>query len=96
MEEIVIELSKVKILLLTIGAAIFVLLGIWLLSMDVQEIESQRRFNSPTLIYGVGIVSIVFFGLCGLIGVKKFFVMSTFWPLPFDAVARLTSFLLKQ
>lgn len=70
-EEKVIELSKVKIILLTLGAVVFVLLGAWFLSMDAQIIESQRKFNSPTLVYGIGVASIVFFGLCGLIGVKK-------------------------
>lgn len=73
LEERVIGLSKVKILVLMLGAAVFVLLGAWLLSVDVQEIESHRRFNNPVLFYGIGIVSIVFFGLCGFIGVKKFF-----------------------
>ena len=72
-EERVIELSKVKIILLTLGAVAFVLLGAWFLSLDTQTIESQRKFNSPTLVYGVGIVSIAFFGLCGLIAVKKLF-----------------------
>ena len=72
-EERVIELSKVKIILLTLGAVAFVLLGAWFLSLDTQTIKSQRKFNSPTLVYGVGIVSIAFFGLCGLIAVKKLF-----------------------
>ncbi|MDP5138574.1 hypothetical protein ORJ04_21745 [Rheinheimera baltica] len=72
-EEKVIELSKVKIILLTLGAVAFVLLGVWLLSMDAKTIESQRKFNSPILVYGIGVVSIVFFGLCGFIGIKKLF-----------------------
>lgn len=73
LEDKEIGLSKIKVLLLTFGAAAFVLLGIWFLSMDAQTIENQRRFNSPTLIYGVAIVSIAFFGLCCLVGIKKFF-----------------------
>lgn len=73
LEERVIELSKVKIVLLILGAAAFVLLGAWLLSLDAGTIESQRRFNNPILIYGVGVASIVFFGLCGLVGIKKLF-----------------------
>lgn len=73
LEEKVIEISKVKTLLLTLVALAFVLLGVWLLSIDVQTIESHRKFNSPTLVYGTGIVSIFFFGLCGLVGVKKCF-----------------------
>lgn len=73
LEERVIELSKVKIVLLILGAIVFVVLGAWLLSLDAEAIESQRKFSSPTLIYGIGIVSIVFFGLCGLVGIRKLF-----------------------
>ena len=73
LKEKVIELSKVKIMLLILGAIIFVLLGAWVLSLDAQTIENQRRFNSPSLVYGVGIASIIFFGLCGLVGIKKLF-----------------------
>jgi len=73
LEEKVIELSKVKIILITLGAITFVLLGVWFFSLDAETIESQRRFNSPTLVYGIGFISIVFFGLCGLFGIKKIF-----------------------
>lgn len=73
LKEKVIELSKAKIILLILGAVAFVLLGAWFLTLDVQTIESQRRFNSPTLIYGIGAASIAFFGLCGLIGIMKLF-----------------------
>ncbi|WP_345841374.1 STM3941 family protein [Shewanella algae] len=73
LDEKVIELSKVKIMLIILGAIVFVLLGLWFLSMDAQAIESQKRFNNPVLIYGIGIVSVVFFGLCGLVGIKKLF-----------------------
>lgn len=73
LEEKVIELSKVKVILLILGAISFVLLGAWILTLDVQAIESQRRFNNPTLVYGMGVASIVFFGLCGLLGARKLF-----------------------
>lgn len=73
LDERVIELSKVKVVLLILGAVVFVLLGAWLLSLNAGTIEGQRRFNNPILIYGVGVASIVFFGLCGLIGIKKLF-----------------------
>ena len=72
-QEKVIELSKVKLALLTFGAITFVLLGAWFLSMEVHEIESQRKFNSPVLVYGIGVVSIVFFGMSAFIGLKKLF-----------------------
>lgn len=72
MEEKIIELSKNKIITSIIGSTIFVLLGVWFLSMDAQTIESQEEFNSPIFVYGFGIISIVFFGLCDLIWIKKF------------------------
>lgn len=72
-DEKVIALSKNKIFLLILGSCAFVVLGIWLLSLDEVTIHSQRRFGSPLLVHGVGIVSIVFFGVIGAFGVKKLF-----------------------
>lgn len=69
----IIYLRKVKVILLILGAIIFVALGAWFLSLDPQDIESSRRFNNPILIYGIGISSIVFSGLCGFVGIKKLF-----------------------
>lgn len=71
LEEKVIELSKVKIVLLVIGALAFVGGGAWFLSLDAEFIKSQGMLRSPTLIYGLGVVSIAFFGLCGLVGIRK-------------------------
>jgi hypothetical protein len=71
--EKVIELSKIKILMLISGACVFVAIGIWMLMLDSGDIASQRRFNSPPIIYGIGAASIVFFGLCALFGIKKSF-----------------------
>jgi len=72
-EEKIIYLSKAKILFLILLSIIFIALGVWFLFLDVQSIEGSRRFNSPALIYGIGIITIVFFGLCALVGVKKLF-----------------------
>jgi hypothetical protein len=71
--EKIIELSKIKVLLLIIGSCAFVAIGLWMLQMDSAEIEAQRRFNSPLFVYGLGTLSIVFFGLCGAFGIKKLF-----------------------
>lgn len=67
----IIALSKTKIVLLIIGALAFVALGIWMYQLDAAWIESQRRFNSPLLVHGIGIVSVVFFGFCAAVGIKK-------------------------
>ena len=72
-DEKVIELSKTKILFLVTVACGFVVGGFWMLLLDSAEIAVQRRFNSPILVHGIGVVSIVFFGLCAVFGVKKIF-----------------------
>ena len=69
----VIELSKFKVLLLILGACAFVAAGLWMLQMDPAEIAAQRRFNSPAVVYAMGWASIVFFGLCGVLGARKMF-----------------------
>ena len=69
----IVEFSKRKLLLLVIGAMVFVTLGIWLYQLDPAWIEAQRRFNNPLLVHGVGIVSVVFFGFCGAVGIRKLF-----------------------
>ena len=72
-EEKVIGISKVKTLLILLGSVAFVALGIWFLTLDAEAIEAQRKFNSQILVYGVGGVSIVFFGICGIFAVRKLF-----------------------
>jgi hypothetical protein len=71
--ERVVPLSKVKVLLLIFGSIVFVALGFWMFQLDSAWIESQRRFNSPTLVHGVGIIAVVFFGFCGAAGIRKLF-----------------------
>jgi hypothetical protein len=72
-DETVIGLSKTKLALLLLGATAFVAAGIWMLSLDDASIRTQRRFNDPTYVHGLGLVSIVFFGACGLFALKKLF-----------------------
>ncbi|MEH0390718.1 STM3941 family protein [Vibrio mimicus] len=72
-EDLVISLSKKKITLLILSSLVFVTLGAWFLSMDVAEIESQKKFNSPIIIYSVGAISTLFFGACGIYCVRKLF-----------------------
>jgi hypothetical protein len=72
-EETIIALSKIKVLSLIVAAFGFVAMGIWMVQLDAAEIESHRKFSSPAFIYTIGVLSIVFFGFCGLWGVKKAF-----------------------
>jgi len=73
LEEKIIELSKTKILLIVIGSLVFIAFGCWMVSLDVLQIESQRRFNNPLFVYGIGWSGIVFFGFCALYGTNKLF-----------------------
>jgi hypothetical protein len=71
--ERVIELSKLKIGLLLVGAIGFVALGIWMFTLEDVEILAQRRFNSPAFVHGTGVVAAAFFGLCAVALVSKWF-----------------------
>jgi hypothetical protein len=62
-EEVVVPASRAKALVLLIIASGFVALGIWFLSLDASTIEAQRRYSNPAFIYGLGWVTIAFFGL---------------------------------
>lgn len=68
-----IALSKTKLLLLLLGACLFVALGVWMVQQDPAEIAARRRYNIPWLVHGIGVANIVFFGACALFVVKKLF-----------------------
>lgn len=72
-DETVVPLSKSKMVLLIIGAVAFVALGLWISHLDPAWLESQRRFNNPTVVHAIGVVAMVFFGLCGVLGITKLF-----------------------
>jgi hypothetical protein len=72
-DETIIELDKTKIALLLLGASAFVAAGIWMFSLDDASIQSKRGFNDPMSVHGLGLASIVFFGICGLFALKKLF-----------------------
>jgi len=70
-EEKQINLSKRKLLLLTGGSIVFVLIGAWMLMLDVATIESYRRFNNPTITHSIGFLSVVLFSLMAFLYYKK-------------------------
>lgn len=72
-DETIIEVSKKKIALLLLGAGVFVAIGIWMFSLNDARIQSGRGMNDPMLVHGLGLVAIVFFGIFGLVGLKKLF-----------------------
>jgi len=71
-DELVIELSKNKIVLLIVGSCAFVALGVWM-SVDAKSIAPDLPIESPLLARGIGLVAILFFSLCGIFGIKKLF-----------------------
>lgn len=70
-DKIEIQLSKIKILLLLLVAAIFVILGGFFILNPEQF--ATHRFRSPEIIRIVGIVAVAFFGLCLVLITKKLF-----------------------
>jgi hypothetical protein len=72
-DETIIELSKRKLVPLLLGASVFVGAGIWMLSHDDASIQSRRDAPDPLFVYGLGLVTIIFFGICGLYALKKLF-----------------------
>ena len=69
MERIEIYSSKKKSLLLLIGLIAFVAIGIWLL-LDADNLTGWRARN-PIFTRGMGIASLLFFGLGIFIGIKR-------------------------
>jgi hypothetical protein len=69
MERIEIYSSKKKSLLLLIGSIVFVVLGFWLL-LEADNMTGWRERN-PIFTRGIGIASILFFGLGIFIGIKR-------------------------
>jgi hypothetical protein len=63
--------SRGRILLIILGSAIFVLAGLWFIGVFGAVPESRR--GSLEMLQIIGWLSIVFFGLCGLYGIKMLF-----------------------
>lgn len=68
MDRIEIYTSKKKSILLLIGSIAFVALGIWLL-LEADNLTGWRARN-PIFTRGIGIASILFFGLGIFVGIK--------------------------
>ena len=69
-EQIEIPLSKKKMLMTLFGAIVFVVLGLWFL-VNPPKINNPILGN-PTLIFIVGLVSILFFGFVAITIFRKF------------------------
>ena len=74
LEQRIVELSRTKIMLLIVGALGFVAAGLWLFLLDDAFIQSMGGpFRNPVLVHRAGLVAMVFFGVCALVGIRKMF-----------------------
>lgn len=69
MKKIEIYSSKRKSVILLIASIVFVVLGFWLL-IEADNLTAWR-IKSPIFIRGIGIASIIFFGLGIFVGIKR-------------------------
>ncbi|WP_281231661.1 STM3941 family protein [Flavobacterium gelatinilyticum] len=69
MDKIEIYSSKKKSFLLLIGSLLFVIGGIWMF-MDAENLTGFRS-RSPMLLKGIGIISVLFFGLGFCLAIKQ-------------------------
>jgi hypothetical protein len=69
MDKVEIYSSKKKSVMLLIGSILFVVLGFWLF-LNAENLTGWRVTN-PFFTRGIGIVSILFFGLVIFIGIKR-------------------------
>lgn len=66
-----IALNKAKLGKLIFGAFCFVVVGIWMATIQAAGDVADLPFQSSTLPRVIGIVGILFFGFCGLIAIRK-------------------------
>ena len=70
-QRIEIQYSKTKLLLVFLGSLAFVAIGLWFVIEP--PTNHYNRHYSPTILLIVGYASIIFFGLCALIAMRKLF-----------------------
>jgi hypothetical protein len=71
MEDFIAYPSRTRLVLLGLGAAAFVALGLWMGGVFGPPPESDRY--SASTIFAIGWICVVFFGLCGAAAIKKLF-----------------------
>lgn len=72
-KEVIIPLSKTKISLLFIGSIAFVIFGLWFLNDPEKFANGSYRPRSSEFTQIIGIVAVIFFGICGIFAFKKLF-----------------------
>lgn len=69
-EQIEIPLSKTKMMLTFLGSLVFVGLGLWFLTNPPKS--NHWLFGNPTIVFIIGLASVIFFGLVAVIIFRKF------------------------
>lgn len=72
-EQTTIELSKGKLIFLLIGSSAFAILGVWISVAKVDSRVLILVFRSLAVVHGLGLVAVVFFGLCSALYFWKLF-----------------------
>ena len=76
-DETIVALSKTKILLALLAAGAFAAAGVHWLTLDADHIRSERAFallfNSPPIVYAIGLAAILMFALVLVLSIKKLF-----------------------
>ncbi|MCL2716526.1 MAG: hypothetical protein FWD68_18670 [Alphaproteobacteria bacterium] len=75
LSERIIELSRGKTVLLAVGAAAFVAAGWWMWGLE--EDAPILRGDSAAFVHAVGMISMLFFGACGIILLFQLFDRKT-------------------
>jgi len=72
-DEKIVELSKSKIMLVLLGAAVLAAGGAWMFFLDDAYIESQGPLRIPLLVHGIGLAAVALFVFAGVLGLWKLF-----------------------
>jgi hypothetical protein len=71
MDDFVAYPSRSRVALLTLGSAAFVVAGLWMGGVFGPPPSSSRY--SPEFLFAIGWVSVVLFGLCGVMWIRRLF-----------------------
>ena len=69
-EQIEIPLSKTKMIMTFLGSLVFVGLGLWFLTNPPKS--NHWLFGNPTIVFIIGLASVLFFGIVATIIIRKF------------------------
>jgi len=71
-DELVIDVSRTKAILMIVGGLAFVAGGYWMFTADAETVR-QGPIDDPLFVHGVGLAAMVFGGLGIIFGIRKLF-----------------------